>query len=193
MSKVGAIILAAGGSSRFGKAKQLVEIDGKSLLHRVVDAATNAGCSPIVVVLGSESERMQIELSSSSVAIARNSDWRHGIGASIRTGVNHLVTSGDQVDAVILLVCDQPLVDGNVIRRLIATAGATKNQIVASSYAGTVGVPALFGRSFFDELLQLSDDRGAKPLILSNRDHTALVPFPEGEIDIDTVEDWDKL
>jgi len=92
-----------------------------------------------------------------------------------------------------LLVCDQPGVNANTIRNLIKLREETKKSIVASRYANTLGVPALFDRSLFGELLSLDNEAGAKSIILRNRECVAQLPFPEGAIDIDTWEDWEKL
>ena len=92
-----------------------------------------------------------------------------------------------------LLVCDQPAVDARVIQRLIALHETTGKNIVASSYADTLGVPALFSRSVFQELLSLGDKAGAKSIVLRNCERVASFSFPAGQIDIDTWEDWEKL
>jgi molybdenum cofactor cytidylyltransferase len=193
MANIGAVILAAGESSRLGRSKQLIQFRGKSLVRRIVDAADEAGCSPIAVVIGSEGEKMARELEQTSAAIVENENWRNGIGTSIRTGVQSLINQRPDLDAVMLLVCDQPLVETEVIKQLIARYGETGKTIIASSYSGTLGVPALFGRSHFEELLTLPDDSGAKSIILSKRERVAEFPFPQGEIDLDTLADYERL
>jgi len=190
MKNVAALILAAGGSSRFGQPKQLVQLKGKSLLQWVVDAAIGANCRPIAVVLGSSMEQVSAELNG-PITFVQNRIWQRGIGTSIRAGVQHLIESGDDIAAIILLACDQPFVDAQVIDQIIALREKTEKPIVASSYAGTLGVPALLDRSCFNELLELSDDHGAKTILLSDRDRVAEFPFAKGEIDIDTAEDWE--
>lgn len=97
------------------------------------------------------------------------------------------------LEAVVLLACDQPFVEANTIRNLIELRKKTKQGIVASSYANTLGVPALFSRSFFQELLSLRDEAGAKSIILRNRKRVVEFPFPEGAIDVDTRDDWEKV
>ena len=92
-----------------------------------------------------------------------------------------------------LLVCDQPFVDAKTIGRLMALRQETKKMIVASSCGETLGVPALFDRSYFEDLLRLNDESGAKSIIIANRGRVAELPFPEGKIDIDTVEDCERL
>jgi len=189
----GAVILAAGGSSRFGQSKQLLPFRGKTLLRTIINAACEAGCSPVVVVIGSNDEKIHPELAHAKVIEVRNANWQRGIGSSIRSGVQALIDYAPDVAAILLLVCDQPAVNARVIENLIATRETTKKEIVASSYADTVGVPALFDRSLFERLLSLGDEAGAKSIILQNLDRVAQFAFPEGAIDIDTWEDWEKL
>ena len=193
MQKIGAVILAAGESSRFGRPKQLVQFRGKSLVRRVVDAAKDANCSTIVVVLGSKRKQIERELGETDAIIAENQDWRRGIGSSIRVGVESAVNQAPDIEAIVLLTCDQPFVKTDTIECLIAMREKTTKAIIASSYSETLGVPALFDRSCFQELLALDDETGAKAIILSNRERVAEVLFPEGKIDIDTAADYEKL
>jgi molybdenum cofactor cytidylyltransferase len=193
MQKIGAVILAAGGSSRFGQPKQLLPFRGKTLIRTIIDAACEAGCSPVVVVIGSNGETIHPEVAHANVLEVRNINWQRGIGSSIRIGVQTLIDQVPDVAAVLLLVCDQPAVRAPFIERLIATREATKKDIVASSYADTAGVPAIFNRSLFKELLAIGDESGAKSIILQNPGRVAQVAFPEGAIDIDTWEDWEEL
>jgi molybdenum cofactor cytidylyltransferase len=192
-TKVGAVILAAGGSSRFGQSKQLIAFRGKSFVRRMIDAASEAGCSPVVVVIRTEDEKLYPELNHAGVVITQNRQWSRGIGSSIRCGIQCLSHSSPDVEATVLLVCDQPGVDARVIQRLVSLRDTSGKTIVASSYADTLGVPALFSRSVFQELLSLDDKVGAKSIVLRNRERVAPLSFPEGQIDIDTWEDWEKI
>jgi molybdenum cofactor cytidylyltransferase len=193
VSNIAAIILAAGESSRFGKPKQLLEFEGKTLLRRVVDAASAANCSPIVVVIGGNEVQARAESELTDAVVVKNEHWKHGIGTSIRTGVQHLIDTGASVDAIVILVCDQPFVDAALIKQLIALHAKTRKAIVASGYADTLGVPAIFDRSCFSELLALADSRGAKSVIVVNKQRIAELPFPKGNIDIDTMKGWKKF
>jgi molybdenum cofactor cytidylyltransferase len=161
-SKIGAVILAAGSSSRFGQPKQLPQFRGKSLASRIVAAADQASYSPVIVVIGSDREKVVGELRSTSEVIVENENWQRGIGSSIRVGVQGLIDHAPDIDAIVLLVCDQPGVNPDTIRNLIILREQTNKSIVASSYPGTLGVPALFDRSFFQELLSLSPTRLAR-------------------------------
>jgi molybdenum cofactor cytidylyltransferase len=204
MLNVGAVILAAGGSSRFGEPKQLLAFGGETLVRRAVRAASEAGCDPVIVVVGEIGDAIRSELDirdsrmSSGPArgnltraiIVENVDWRNGVGASIRRGLQELPRS---VDAVVLLACDQPFVDAAIVGKLIAAWKETGRTIAASCYANTLGVPTLFDRSCFAALLSLPDDSGAKSLIAARSDEVASVPFEDGAIDIDTPEDFERL
>ena len=91
MAKVAAVILAAGESARLGKPKQLLKFRGETLLRRIVGAASDAGCSPIIVVAGSESDELRKELQRTDAAVVENENWKRGIGTSIHAGVQHLI------------------------------------------------------------------------------------------------------
>ena len=187
---MGAIILAAGGSSRFGQAKQLLSFQGESLVRRAVRGAIEAGCACVNVVVGDARDRIETELRETPAIVVENPEWQRGLGTSIRRGLQEI---GGSADAVVLVTCDQPLVEGNVIAQLIAAQQKTGKPIIASSYANTLGVPALFERSYFEALLALPDDSGAKKLIQEQADEVASIAFEDGAVDIDTPEDFERL
>ena len=193
MAEVAAIILAAGGSSRFGRAKQLIEFEGSTLLERAIRAAQDGKCEPVIVVMGSGAPELHEAINSKGVLGVKNADWERGIGSSIRSGLHQLLELSADSKAVILLVCDQPFVTGAIVNGLIQAWRDTGKAIVASSYSGTLGVPALFGSFCFNELLHLPDDSGAKPVIMKSPERVAAFPFPEGATDIDTPADYESL
>jgi molybdenum cofactor cytidylyltransferase len=193
MRSVGAIILAAGGSSRFGQAKQLLPFQGESLVRRAVRSAIEGGCASVSVVVGDARDRIETELRETTALIVENREWQRGLGTSIRCGLRHQLKSGPELGGVLLLVCDQPFVDASVITSLVTQWENSRKAIVACRYANTLGVPALFDRSCFDELLSLPDGSGAKALIESHEGSVAQVEFEQGAIDIDTPDDFDRL
>jgi molybdenum cofactor cytidylyltransferase len=190
---IAAVILGAGESSRFGQPKQLLQFQGKPLIRRVVDAASEANCSLVIVVTGNAHDEVKDAIRECDAIVIENKEWKAGIGISIHKGIQYLTDNALNIDAALLLVCDQPFVDANVLRRLIALHSDTAKPIVASAYADTVGVPALFHQSIFPELLRLSGDAGAKPIILFNRERVAELPFPLGRIDIDELDDLQSI
>lgn len=184
MRRIGALILAAGGSIRFGEPKQFLDFRGETLIRRVVNAAKKAGCEPIVVVAGETVGRIRNECGGCEVL--HNGEWQRGIGTSIRCGVARL---RENVDAVVILACDQPFVSAQTISDLISR----DTPLVASSYANTVGVPALFDSRYFDALAALPDGAGAKSVLERYRAELATIDFAAGEIDIDTPADYDAI
>jgi molybdenum cofactor cytidylyltransferase len=193
MRNVGAVILAAGGSSRLGQPKQLLSFQSESLMRRAVRSALEAGCTCIVVVAGHACDRIEIELRGTPAVVVENAEWQRGLGTSVRCGLRHLLSSRPEIDAAVLLACDQPFLDASVIGSLIETQEKSGKPIVASSYASTLGVPALFHRSCFESLLALPDDSGAKMLIESRSAEVARIKFEKGAIDIDTPGDFEQI
>jgi molybdenum cofactor cytidylyltransferase len=187
--KIGAIVLAAGSSSRLGQPKQLLRYDGETLVRRAARAAIDAGCAPVAVVVGPERKEIADGLHDLEVIILPNESWQRGMGTSIRVGVDAL----RGCDALIILACDQPHVGAKLLRQLAARHQETQKPMVASAYAGTLGVPALFARECFENLLSLGGKAGDKTLLTAQPDQVARVNFPEGEIDIDTPPDYQAL
>ena len=190
---VGAVILAAGSSSRMGRPKQTLQFQGTSLLRRATLAALDAGCSPVVVVTGANAESSRQELDQLDVYEAFNPDWQTGMGSSVRAGVERLLSIDAEVAAVILLLCDQPHVSSAVVSSLLAAHHSTGKQVIASTYGESFGVPALFSRTLFAELTQLAGSSGAKEIIKKHSSAAHFVPFPEGEVDVDTPDDFADL
>jgi molybdenum cofactor cytidylyltransferase len=192
-ASIGAVILAAGASSRMGTLKQLLEYGGQTLVRRVALAAQDAGCNPVAVVTGAYAEKLEKELHGLNLREVSNPEWESGMGSSIRAGIQAVLKTNDQVTAIVLMLCDQPFVTSDVLTRLITAHRKTGREIVASSYAGTIGVPALFGKAFFTDLVQLESGAGAKQVIQRHLTQVRLLPFARGEIDLDTPADFARL
>ncbi len=188
MGDIGAIVLAAGGSRRLGRPKQLlVSAAGETLVHAAVRAAQEAGCKIVGVVTGEEGERVARAVADLHPRVILNDTWARGIGSSIRHGVEQLAES--DFSALVLLACDQPEVDAAIVHALIAKYKKTGCAIIASRYAGTLGIPALFDRTCFGELQSLPDESGAKTLIVAEATRVAHVDFAGGAFDLDSAVD----
>jgi len=186
MTRVAAVVLAAGGSSRMGRPKQLLLFRGQSLLRKAADTGLRSGCDPVVIVLGANAEQLQSELMGMPVMVADNPSWQQGPGTSVRVGLAMAATA----DAIVFLTCDQPFVDASHVRDLIAIHETTGRPMAASGYGQSVGMPALFARQCFAELGDIAPEAGAKQVLTRHPDLVAVVPFPAGEIDLDTPADY---
>ncbi|HEV2802295.1 MAG TPA: nucleotidyltransferase family protein [Pyrinomonadaceae bacterium] len=191
--RVGAVVLAAGSSSRMGVPKQTLQFRGQSLLRRTALAALDAGCRPVVVVTGAHAEQSRGELRGLNVLEVLNGLWETGMASSVRTGVEGLVGAEPEVAAVVLMLCDQPYVNADVVSALIEAHRATRKPVVASEYGGSFGVPALFTRALFAELSRLEGAAGAKQVIKRHAAEAHFLPFRGGEVDVDTPDDLSRL
>jgi len=193
MNNTGVIILAAGSSSRFGNTKQLLHFKGKTLLKHTIEEAAQAGALPIVVVTGAKADEISKEIKNENVEIVFNKDWEQGMASGIVVGVKTAITLNKNLEKVIIAVCDQPFVSSSVFQQLFQKQNTGKRHIVACAYADTIGTPALFTKTYFDALMGLTGDHGAKKLFKEHGDDLATVEFPDGYIDIDTREDYENL
>ena len=184
---IGAVVLAAGGSSRLGAPKQLLEFRGETLVRRAAKAALESVCDRVVVVVGSH--EMRYEIDDLPVSVVENKNWQSGISSSIRAGLEQISSQ----DGVVITLCDQPFMTAAVLNELISTHCKTRRAIVASTYGTTRGVPAFFAPELFNELASLTKDEGARRIIASHPEKVATVEFPEGFIDIDTPQDYEHL
>jgi molybdenum cofactor cytidylyltransferase len=192
-STIGLMILAAGASTRMGTPKQLLAYRGCSLIRHMAEVAIASVCQPIAVVLGAHAEQIKPEISQLPVQIVENQQWTEGMSSSIWVGLEALLAVNQDLEAVAIALCDQPFVSSQTLDRIVEAYRFTGNPIIASEYAGTLGVPVLFSRSLFSELMALKSNEGAKKLIKKHIHEVFSVPFPEGSIDIDTPTDYEQL
>ena len=189
-----AVILAAGASRRYGSPKQLARYRGESLAARSVRLAHEAGAEAVWVVLGYRADPIRRALreggaTPAGTSTVRNPRWRDGMGRSLACGVRALDARSR---AVLVCLADQPLLEAEDLAALVLAWRASPRAIVASRYAGKLGVPAIFPRSHFRALKSLSGDRGAQVLLTSSNDVIS-VPIPAAAVDIDEPRDLSGL
>ena len=189
ISNIAVVVLAAGSSSRLGHPKQLVDFRGKNLLQHHIDVLNSKEFGLKLLVLGANKEEIEPKINPHGFAIVENSEWEEGIASSIRAGVK-AVQEISNIERILFTVCDQPFINKQILDRLV---DASNSGIVASSYGSRLGVPAMFGTFYFQELLALKGDEGAKRIILNEMDKVTQIKFPHGEFDIDTPADLDEL
>ncbi len=191
--RCGLVILAAGASTRMGAPKQLLEVAGKCLLARAVEAALASPAWPVVVVLGANASAIRPVLAPYPVLVTENEAWSEGMAASIRAGIHTLQQFSHHVDAALLALCDQPAFCADTIDRLLIAQRTTGRTIVAARYAGRCAAPALFLREHFPALVALTGEAGARALLNEQPERVACVDLPELELDLDTPSDFAAL
>ena len=189
--KLSILILAAGNSSRLGYPKQLIEFEGKTLIERITETALMVSDN-ILIILGGNSELIisKLERFNDTISTIFNPDWQQGMGTSIRIGTEKLA---EKSDAILILLSDQPFISTVLLQNMIQIFEKSPNPIISCTYNQQLGVPMLFDKSVFPELMKLSRDKGAKSFLHLYKNTISTIDFPEGIIDVDTFEDVEKL
>jgi len=188
---VAGIVLAAGASTRFGRNKLLLRIEGESLARRAASAALGAGLRPVVVVLGHEADRIRSELSGLAVRDVFNPDYELGMDTSLRAG---LAALRDDVAAAVVQLADMPRVTSAMLSRLVERFVETGAPIVASDYQGVHAPPTLYSRALFPELGGAEGDGSGRRLVRRRESDVVRVPWPADALaDVDREEDWERM
>jgi molybdenum cofactor cytidylyltransferase len=187
--RFGAVILAAGASTRMGTPKQLIEIEGKPLLVRAVEAALASPAWPVIVVLGAHAEKIRPVLARLPVIIAENPAWAEGMAASLRAGVSTLRQFSRALDGALVALCDQPAFSTAIIEQLLSAQRASGRSIVAAHYNHRRAAPALFLKEHFPTLAALTGEEGARALLNGDPDRVTAVDLPALALDLDTPAD----
>ena len=184
-------MLAAGSSTRMGRNKLLLEIEGETLVRRVVRAAGGAGVDRVLVVLGHDEARIRAELEGLRCETVVNPDHARGAGTSLHTGVRHVAA---EASAVVIVLADMPFVTAAMIAGLVDRYRATRAPVVFSRYGDIQAPPTLYDRALFAELLAIDDDRGGKQVVLRHQADAEAVTWPESALhDIDVPADYDRI
>lgn len=189
-NRIFALVLAAGRGERFGASKQLVEIDGQTLVARSARLARRVCGDRSVLVAGHDWQAVADAAEDACRFLVVNEIHERGLGTSIAAGVSAVRHAAD---AILLLLADQPLITGEHLDTLSARWSGDPREIVASNYAGTRGPPVILPRDTFDDLARLDGDRGANRLFEDRRFVVETVPFEPAAVDIDTPADLESL
>ena len=179
------LVLAAGGSRRLGRPKQLVRRHGRALVVRALEAAVAVRPLWVGVVLGARAGRVAAELDSRAVTVVLNRRWRQGLALSLRAGLRKVPRSASHV---LVMTVDQWQVTACDLAQLLKARARVP---VAAAYADTVGVPAVFPRRYWRLLASLDGDRGARELL--NAPSTLRVPLPRAAEDLDRPDDLARM
>lgn len=193
MSKIGLVILAAGNSSRLGRAKQLLDWKGQSLLAHSLGQSSGLELSQRLVVYGARSVEIEPHLKQLEVPTAFNPDWSSGMGSSIRSGLQAILELQADLEAILFCLADQPLIGKHHFQSMLNVRQVHPGFIISASYKSTLGVPVIFPKVFFPALMALNEQAGAKKIIKKYRDQVIPFPCPEAAFDIDTEADYAHL
>ncbi len=182
---ISAIVLAAGQATRFGRCKQLVLVDGKALLDRVLDNLRASKIEDVVVVLGAHAEEIRGRISFDGVRVVVNNDFADGMSTSIQAGLRALP---ERAEAAMIVLADQPFVTPRTLDLLIDEYSRVRPKAIIPTYNNVRGNPAIVGRALFGEMMNLRGDTGARS-IFGNDVMTLPVDDRGVTMDIDTMED----
>jgi molybdenum cofactor cytidylyltransferase len=188
-----ALILAAGGASRMGTAKQLLPWQGSTFLENTLLQLKQSQISQTIVVLGAHADAISNKIGNSEAVLVHHENWKAGLGSSIGCGVRYVLGKKMETEAVLIVLADQPLVDTLYINEMIASFAQGKNKLVTTNYGGRQGVPAIFHRDFFGELLQLHADHGARELLEKYKGEAIGLDPGEKAMDVDTMAQYQAL
>jgi molybdenum cofactor cytidylyltransferase len=188
--RVGAIVLAAGGSSRFGSPKQLLPWKGQTLLQHVVNTVLDSSVQQVVVVLGHQAGRMRELLGDRPGTMVINEEWEQGQSSSVGAGLEALAAN---FQACLFVLADQPNITSSLIDDLLTRYRRTLALVVAPVHRGQRGNPVLFDRELFPDLLDLKGDEGGRSIIERHRSQLELVEVADETVflDIDSVSDYE--
>lgn len=193
-ANLAAILLAAGPSSRLGQPKQLVSIDGESLVRRTARLLLDLDLFSVTVVTGCDSEKVGDELSDLQAEVVHNRLWEQGMGGSIAFGVRQL---SRMVDGVLIMVCDQWRVEKNDLVQLIEQWNSDISRIVVSNWnegkAFVSGPPVIFTGNLIPEMKYLISSEGARQVIDRHMDIVEFVLMENAAYDLDRPEDLEQI
>ncbi len=191
--RIAQIILAAGASSRMGEPKQLLPWKGITLIGHAISQSLAIEKVSTYVVLGANYDLIYKQINHFPITILRNQNWELGMGSSIQIGVKTILENNYLFDAVLISVIDQPLIQLSHYDDLITKFIKDSPPIVASDLGSRIGVPAIFSKAIFEELMQLQEDYGARYIVKKYLNEVKIIPLANQGIDIDTKEQYQKM
>lgn len=193
MNKISILVLAAGGSKRMNGIKQLLPYKSSTLLENTLDAVQSSSCKSSYCVLGGNSEKILKNIKFGKTAVLLNPEWEEGLGKSISMGVQKILEIEKELDGIMIVLADQPLINSDYLNKLNQKFQQNSEKIICSGYEKNNGVPAIFPPKYFSKLLKLEGDQGAKNLLNNSQSEVISIEAQHLLLDIDTREDYERL
>jgi len=192
MKNIAVLVLAAGKSLRMKSIKQLEKINKKTLLDITLDKITNIFSNNIFCVLGANAEQIKPEITAININFINNKNFETGLSSSIVAGIHHFKKNNLNFESVFILLADQPAIDIGYLKSMVSLSEENKNKIIASKYENKFGVPAIIPKKYFDDLILIEADKGAKEFINQHKNDVLCPELSTNLLDIDTKEDLDR-
>jgi molybdenum cofactor cytidylyltransferase len=187
---IAGVVLAAGSSTRMGRNKLLLALDGEPMVRRTVRATLQAGLEPVVVVLGHEPEHVREAISGLGCRTVLNPDHAHGVRLSVQVGIREVSAAR----AAVVVLADMPFVTAAMIRALVDRYREGTSPLVSSQYGDVSAPPTLYDRSLFSEMLAMTGEGCGKQVVRGHLHEAAIVTWPAASLaDIDLPEDYEHI
>lgn len=192
MRETAILILAAGESRRMGRPKQTLPVGDQTLLQTVISECLTTKIGPVFLVTGAYQQEVQESIQPEEITTVHNSDWKEGMGRSLARGVEEIAQLS-HIDNILLVLGDQYQLTADSLIKFIDSFHSSEKSIGISVFAGGSGPPAIFSRHWFSQLMNLTGDEGARPLVKANQTEVLRISLPEAAADLDTPEDFERL
>ena len=188
---VAGVVLAAGSSTRMGRNKLFFELDGETLLRRIVLRAIDPGLDPVLVVVGHEGARARAELAGLPCTPVDNPEHALGVNRSLRTGISHVP---ERARAAVVMLADMPFVTSRMVATLVARYREGTTPLVISAYGDVNAPPMLYDRALFPELQRMEGEGCGRQVVRRHRHEAVAVSWPPAALqDIDVPEDYERI
>lgn len=192
MKNIAFLVLAAGESSRMKRIKQLEKINNQTLLDITLEKVKKVFFKNIFCVVGANADKIKAEIITKNIQFIDNPNFRNGLSTSIISGINYFNEHKLNFDGLFILLADQPAIETRYLRSMLDLFQENETKIIASNYGNKLGVPAIFSKKYFSELLLISGDKGAKEFIHQRKNEVIAPKLTTIFFDIDTQEDLKK-
>ena len=189
MINIAVLVLAAGKSSRMKSIKQLEKINNKTLLDITLDKAKQLFSEHVFCVLGANIDKIKTEIRLKNIHFIENKNFNNGLSSSVISGLQYFKENNLHFDGVFILLADQPAIEITYLKSLSGLFKENQTKIIASNYGDFFGVPAIFPKQLFSELLLIKGDKGAKTFINSKKNEVITPKETSNFFDIDTKEE----